>query len=110
MFSSGPGIAADRFVPQDGHSCQLSRPSSRAAAARSALCLDVCVLDAAGSDRGRCGTAAAARSEEHTSELQSLMRTSYAVFCLKKKNITSDTPSHLTLLFHNHYTILYYHN
>src|SRR3546814_1970154 len=28
----------------------------------------------------------AARSEEHTSELQSLMRTSYAVFCLKKKN------------------------
>src|SRR3546814_1300130 len=27
-----------------------------------------------------------ARSEEHTSELQSLMRTSYAVFCLKKQN------------------------
>src|SRR3546814_8946108 len=27
------------------------------------------------------------RSEEHTSELQSLMRTSYAVFCLKKKTI-----------------------
>src|SRR3546814_10878238 len=26
------------------------------------------------------------RSEEHTSELQSLMRTSYAVFCFKKKN------------------------
>src|SRR3546814_5753291 len=31
------------------------------------------------------------RSEEHTSELQSLMRTSYAVFCLKKKNITTKT-------------------
>src|SRR3546814_9306208 len=29
----------------------------------------------------------AARSEEHTSELQSLMRISYAVFCLKKKTI-----------------------
>src|SRR3546814_9141125 len=29
-----------------------------------------------------------ARSEEHTSELQSLMRISYAVFCLKKKNTT----------------------
>src|SRR3546814_3293983 len=29
-----------------------------------------------------------ARSEEHTSELQSLMRTSYAVFCLKKKTTT----------------------
>src|SRR3546814_5921544 len=30
------------------------------------------------------------RSEEHTSELQSLMRNSYAVFCLKKKNQTID--------------------
>src|SRR3546814_6110516 len=30
---------------------------------------------------------AGARSEEHTSELQSLMRNSYAVFCLKKKKI-----------------------
>src|SRR3546814_9005207 len=30
-------------------------------------------------------TVQTARSEEHTSELQSLMRTSYAVFCLKKK-------------------------
>src|SRR3546814_7792445 len=29
------------------------------------------------------------RSEEHTSELQSLMRNSYAVFCLKKKTITN---------------------
>src|SRR3546814_5204742 len=36
-------------------------------------------------DRG-----AAIRSEEHTSELQSLMRISYAVFCLKKKNQTID--------------------
>src|SRR3546814_3975101 len=34
--------------------------------------------------RGRC------RSEEHTSELQSLMRISYAVFCLKKKNKQQD--------------------
>src|SRR3546814_1918737 len=31
-------------------------------------------------------TASGTRSEEHTSELQSLMRISYAVFCLKKKN------------------------
>src|SRR3546814_10496912 len=30
------------------------------------------------------------RSEEHTSELQSLMRISYAVFCLKKKNNSTD--------------------
>src|SRR3546814_5187001 len=31
------------------------------------------------------------RSEEHTSELQSLMRISYAVFCLKKKTKTANT-------------------
>src|SRR3546814_3014028 len=31
------------------------------------------------------------RSEEHTSELQSLMRTSYAVFCLKTKTVNSTT-------------------
>src|SRR3546814_8143518 len=34
-----------------------------------------------------CPRSIARRSEEHTSELQSLMRISYAVFCLKKKNI-----------------------
>src|SRR3546814_8879075 len=33
-----------------------------------------------------CRESLVARSEEHTSELQSLMRISYAVFCLKKKN------------------------
>src|SRR3546814_1591948 len=32
------------------------------------------------------------RSEEHTSELQSLMRISYAVFCLKKKKCTAKDP------------------
>src|SRR3546814_3129092 len=36
--------------------------------------------------RPRLADPAADRSEEHTSELQSLMRISYAVFCLKKKN------------------------
>src|SRR3546814_1787253 len=36
---------------------------------------------------GADGGDAALRSEEHTSELQSLMRSSYAVFCLKKKNM-----------------------
>src|SRR3546814_4445525 len=37
------------------------------------------------------GLTIAVRSEEHTSELQSLMRISYAVFCLKKKKITHCT-------------------
>src|SRR3546814_10267045 len=35
-----------------------------------------------------------ARSEEHTSELQSLMRISYAVFCLKKKKTTDQYVKH----------------
>src|SRR3546814_5510019 len=37
---------------------------------------------------GGSGNGIASRSEEHTSELQSLMRISYAVFCLKKKKQT----------------------
>src|SRR3546814_3352252 len=36
------------------------------------------------------------RSEEHTSELQSLMRISYAVFCLKKKKHKTSTPCEQT--------------
>src|SRR3546814_9837079 len=43
--------------------------------------------------------AAAARSEEHTSELQSLMRISYAVFCLKKKK-THTSNTHNTICQH----------
>src|SRR3546814_8155961 len=45
-------------------------------------------------DRARSGRwrdRSATRSEEHTSELQSLMRISYAVFCLKKKKKTQIT-------------------
>src|SRR3546814_4948515 len=43
------------------------------------------------------------RSEEHTSELQSLMRISYAVFCLKKKN---SSHSLLTALSNTSYTAI----
>src|SRR3546814_8187544 len=44
-------------------------------------------------DRPLADHVLAMRSEEHTSELQSLMRSSYAVFCLKKKTrITHKTP------------------
>src|SRR3546814_2627174 len=40
------------------------------------------------------------RSEEHTSELQSLMRISYAVFCLQKKN--TSTYRHVSTTCHTH--------
>src|SRR3546814_3904927 len=52
-------------------------------------------------DLGEAGELAASagytyqsRSEEHTSELQSLMRISYAVFCLKKKNNLTHMTNH----------------
>src|SRR3546814_4524475 len=41
---------------------------------------------------GRTANARGLRSEEHTSELQSLMRISYAVFCLKRKTKTNNKP------------------
>src|SRR3546814_4906852 len=44
--------------------------------------------------RRRCIRYFRRRSEEHTSELQSLMRISYAVFCLKKKNKTYALATH----------------
>src|SRR3546814_1640358 len=47
-----------------------------------------------------------ARSEEHTSELQSLMRISYAVFCLKKKNNKKQTTTYATSIQHR--TTLYF--
>src|SRR3546814_2906526 len=50
---------------------------------------DPLALRSGGAGGGLCGAGAfrhhGGRSEEHTSELQSLMRISYAVFCLKKK-------------------------
>src|SRR3546814_5852652 len=44
-----------------------------------------------GLDRSRLCVWSFLRSEEHTSELQSLMRISYAVFCLKKQKLTYHT-------------------
>src|SRR3546814_9926347 len=42
------------------------------------------------------------RSEEHTSELQSLMRISYAVFCLKKKNNLQNSKRDTTSIYTHH--------
>src|SRR3546814_9505473 len=44
------------------------------------------------------------RSEEHTSELQSLMRNSYAVFCLKKKSQISSTHTCATVAYNHQVT------
>src|SRR3546814_10192098 len=45
------------------------------------------------------------RSEEHTSELESLMRSSYAVFCLKKKNNDTHVLLTITSCLYNTYPI-----
>src|SRR3546814_4659336 len=52
------------------------------------------VIDAEHRDPGARGIFAHKRSEEHTSELQSLMRISYAVFCLKKKKDNQPIANH----------------
>src|SRR3546814_1347421 len=74
---------------------QAGRASQRVAAGGILACVGVAALadreNAGRAQRdGRCRIGVdqylgGARSEEHTSELQSLMRISYAVFCLKKK-------------------------
>src|SRR3546814_2327694 len=63
---------------------QFQRAADIAGSARPASISDA--------DIARC----VARSEEHTSELQSLMRISYAVFCLKKKN--NNDRQHITII------------
>src|SRR3546814_1289702 len=64
------------------------------------ICLAIAVLDGDGLGFQRCirvftRLEAIQRSEEHTSELQSLMRISYAVFCLKKKKKSTTYPPSL---------------
>src|SRR3546814_10846081 len=73
--------------------CSHDMPAQRDTSANTFLtyCLDEecqegCVVRWAGVPMGRAPKKLLRRSEEHTSELQSLMRISYAVFCLKKKN------------------------
>src|SRR3546814_4616265 len=78
FFSSGPCAKPPGWTPEKISTTSLGRSHrSKLGKARLQYCIDLMreVLQ---------------RSEEHTSELQSLMRISYAVFCLKKKK-TQDT-------------------
>src|SRR3546814_9155240 len=60
-------------------------------------------------DRPRATPCAPSRSEEHTSELQSLMRISYAVFCLKKKTKYTSTIQTQTNTYTSHPNMLHQH-
>src|SRR3546814_2092717 len=66
----------------------------------SASCIGFAALASvgAGSTSYSDSTVADDRSEEHTSELQSLMRISYAVFCLKKINYVQETNHHIRIV------------
>src|SRR3546814_2541066 len=65
---------------------------SMVACANATKAAALCSRPGGGAGRGRNAPKGASnRSEEHTSELQSLMRISYAVFCLKKKKKNKNT-------------------
>src|SRR3546814_5171861 len=82
LFRSGRGAGRLR-TPGESHRHARHRAGDRA------------------SDRPSRGSRGNGRSEEHTSELQSLMRISYAVFCLKKKK----DYKHPTYHSYNHHTV-----
>src|SRR3546814_7574757 len=84
--ASGQGDYYDGLAPKIANSCaandDLAFPlgDPREASVRAAI-------DFLAGNACTTRIADASRSEEHTSELQSLMRISYAVFCLKKKKV-----------------------
>src|SRR3546814_7397005 len=81
-YLSGHGVASRRIANEDGTKANLFAtlgPADRAGGI--VLSGHTAVVPVDGQDW-------TSRSEEHTSELQSLMRISYAVFCLNKKNQT----------------------
>src|SRR3546814_7110506 len=87
LFPYTPLFRSGQFHPLRGelHDLELARAGHGR--------LDRVAVGAVGGDRARAGQLDRTepghgdrRSEEHTSELQSLMRISYAVFCLKKKS------------------------
>src|SRR3546814_6946457 len=70
----------------DGHIAHLGRRRSQIVLVPAGLHADERSVERLGRRRRANTRRQRKRSEEHTSELQSLMRISYAVFCLKKKN------------------------
>src|SRR3546814_9404829 len=76
-FAARLGAQSDRLL-RSARDCRIRPLSSCASVAQP--------RPRASGGAARAGSDGGLRSEEHTSELQSLMRISYAVFCLKKKN------------------------
>src|SRR3546814_5156479 len=75
--------SSSKTARQQSDVCSSSGPSPRPSSLT--LTCASSVTEARPQRPGRASSSSPMRSEEHTSELQSLMRISYAVFCLKKK-------------------------
>src|SRR3546814_10152661 len=85
------GAGAAEQVDQRGRQHEIAEPQRREHDLREGADIDhpSVLIQALECGEGPAGVAVfAVRSEEHTSELPSLMRSSYAVFCLKKKKET----------------------
>src|SRR3546814_6213584 len=86
-------LSVRRLAPATAQNAYLFHQHCAKAAARvaaqhrSGLCERIRSAQPQRLDRGVRALGGESRSEEHTSALQSLMRISYAVFCLKKKNL-----------------------
>src|SRR3546814_5306170 len=83
------GIAVD-IAPRYGNAGTIELPMT---ATTDFIPLALCVLTMSDSRGPEDDSSGDYRSEEHTSELQSLMRISYAVFCLHKKTLTHNISS-----------------
>src|SRR3546814_4701364 len=82
-----PGFTQSPFTISGGPTAATRMSAPRQTAGRSLVRLWAIVTVQLSASRGWAIGLPTMRSEEHTSELQSLMRISYAVFCLKKKRI-----------------------
>src|SRR3546814_7094237 len=77
-----------------------SASSSASSLISDSSCVSASSLPVSAMDRKNCAIMKTMRSEEHTSELQSLMRISYAVFCLQKKKQTTHNTSIINQIVH----------
>src|SRR3546814_2146960 len=88
--------AADRQRPSPSASSSISATSPLARMSSPRLLRKIRTTIDRTNPASRIAPSARDRSEEHTSELQSLMRISYAVICLKKKKQATYTSNHKT--------------
>src|SRR3546814_4494032 len=86
LVSAAIALVAPPVIAQEIDHSRMQMPAQKPMPNPPAESIDHTAMDHTGKDHVMgAKPSAVARSEEHTSELQSLMRSSYAVFCCKKK-------------------------